>query len=62
MKRIQYTGCNDDEVMRFCGDKMMAPYFCMGFTLLSVMTDEGVVSVNEGDYIVRLDDGRIRVE
>ena len=29
----------------------MAPYFCMGFSMLTVETAEGWVSVHEGDYI-----------
>ena len=34
----------------------------MGFSMLSVDTGEGFESVNEGDVIVREDDGRLRVE
>lgn len=45
-----------------CGDKVLAPYFCMGFSMLSVKTGEGYVSVNEGDTIVREDNGSLRVE
>ena len=62
MQRIYYTGSNFDEVKRMCGDRVLAPYFCMGFTMLSVDTGEGFVSVNEGDAIVLEDDGVIRVE
>ena len=59
---ILYTGNNFDEVKRLCGDKVLAPYFCMGFSMLSVDTGEGFESVNEGDVIVLEDDGRFRVE
>ena len=40
---------------------MLAPYFCMGFSMLSVDTGDGFVSVNEGDVIVLEDDGRLKV-
>ena len=62
MQRLTYTGINYDEVKHLCGDKVLAPYFCMGFSMLSVDTGEGFVSVNEGDTIVREDDGSLRVE
>ena len=62
MKRIQYTGTNDQEVKDFCGDKILAPYFCMGFSMLSLMTDDGFVSVQEGDTIVQAPDGTFSVE
>jgi len=62
LEKIIYTGTNYDEVKRLCGDKILAPYFCMGFSMLSVDTGEGFVSVNEGDTIVREDDGSLRIE
>ena len=62
LEKIIYTGTNYDEVKRLCGDKVLAPYFCMGFSMLSVDTGEGFVSVNEGDTIVREDDGSLRIE
>lgn len=62
MKRIQYTGNNYQEVKDFCGDKILAPYFCMGFSMLSLMTDDGFVSVQEGDTIVQAPDGTFSVE
>lgn len=62
MKRIQYTGTNYQEVKDFCGDKILAPYFCMGFSMLSLMTSEGFVSVQEGDTIVQAPDGTFSVE
>ena len=62
MQRLTYTGTNYDEVKRLCGDKVLAPYFCMGYSMLSVDTGEGFVSVNEGDTIVREDDGSLRIE
>ena len=62
MKKVQYTGTNYDEVKRLCGDKVLAPYFCMGFSMLSVDTEDGFVSVNEGDAVIREDDGTLRIE
>ena len=62
MTRIQYTGTNFDELKALFGDRLLAPYFCMGITMLSLMTDDGFVTVQEGDYIVLDDDGKIRVE
>ena len=62
MRRVIYTGTNYDEVKRLCGDRVLAPYFCMGFTMLSVDTGDGFESVNEGDAIVLEDDGALRVE
>ena len=62
MTRIQYTGSNYDEIKAILGDKVLAPYFCMGFTMLSVLSDDGFLSVNEGDVIVLDDAGKILVE
>ncbi|MBQ6081630.1 MAG: hypothetical protein IJK91_04010 [Bacteroidales bacterium] len=62
MKRIQYTGNNYDQIKRLCGDKVLAPYFCMGFSMLSLETEEGLVSVNEGDFVVMDDNGKFSVE
>lgn len=62
MKRIQYTGNNYQEIKDFCGDKILAPYFCMGFSMLSLMTDDGFVSVQEGDTIVQAPDGTFSEE
>ena len=60
MRTLLYTGTNFDEVKRLCGDKVLAPYFCMGFSMLSVDTGEGFETVNEGDVIVLEDDGTLR--
>ena len=62
MKRVQYTGTNYEEVKALCGDKVLAPYFCMGFTMLSLMTEDGFVTVHECDTIVLDDEGRFHVE
>ena len=62
MKSIRYTGNNYQEIKDFCGDKILAPYFCMGFSMLSLMTDDGFVSVQEGDTIVQAPDGTFSVE
>ena len=62
MGKIIYTGTNYDEIKRLCGNKVLSPYFCMGFSMLSVDTGEGFVSVNEGDTIVMEDEGSLRIE
>ena len=62
MTRIQYTGGNYEELKALFGDRLLAPYFCMGFTMLSLLTDSGPVTVNEGDYLVIDDDGHVTVE
>lgn len=61
MKSIQYTGLNYKEVKDFAGERILAPYFCMGFSMLSLYTKEGFVTVNEGDYIIQDDDGEFSV-
>ena len=30
MTKIQYTGTNFDDLKAVFGDKLLAPYFCMG--------------------------------
>ena len=62
MTRIQYTGSNDDELKAILGDCLLAPYFCMGLTMLSILTDDGPITVNEADYVVIGDDGQIIIE
>ena len=62
MTRIQYTGSNDDELKAILGDRLLAPYFCMGLTMLSILTDDGAITVNEADYVVIGDDGQIIIE
>ena len=59
MTRIQYTGANYDELKALLGDKLLAPYFCMGITMLSVLTDDGFLTVQEGDFIEIDDDGKV---
>ena len=62
MIRIQYTGTNYDKVKEVLGDRVLAPYFCMGFEMLSVASEEGFISVNAGDWIVIDEDGKVRLE
>ena len=62
MLRLLYTGTNYDDVKRLCGDRVLAPYFCVGFAMVSVDTGDGFVTVNEGDTIVLEDDGTLRIE
>lgn len=59
MTRIQYTGSNYDELKSLLGDKLLAPYFCMGITMLSVLTDDGFLTVQEGDFIEVDDNGKV---
>lgn len=56
MNAIQYTGTNYKQVKEFAGDKILAPYFCMGFSMLSLLTKEGFITVNEGDWIIQGED------
>lgn len=62
IKKIQYTGLNYPQVKQMCGDMVLAPYICMGFSMLSLFTEEGFVSVNEGDTIVMDEKGNFSVE
>ena len=62
MKRVLYTGTNYGDIKELCGDRVLAPYFCMGFSMLSVDTGDGFEPVNEGDVVVLEDDGLLRVE
>lgn len=62
MTKIPYTGTNQSEIKDFLGDRVLEPYFCMGLTILSILTEDGFVNVQEGDIIVVDDDGSIRVE
>ena len=62
MTKIQYTGSNYADIKALLGNRVLAPYFCMGFTMLSVMTEDGFASVQVGDFIVLGDNGDIRVE
>ena len=59
--KVKYTGTNSEEVKDLCGDTVLAPYFCMGFSMLSLLTEDGFVTVNEGDTIILEDDGSFRV-
>ena len=60
--RIPYTGTNYSEIKETLGDKVLAPYFCMGLTILSILTEDGLVNVQEGDVLVVEEDGSIRIE
>ena len=62
MQSLLYTGTNYDEVKRLCGDRVLAPYFCMGFSMLSLDTGDGFETVNEGDTIVLEDDGSLSID
>ena len=62
MTKITYTGTNQAEFKEILGDKVLEPYFCMGLTILSILTDDGFLNVQEGDIVVIDDDGSIRIE
>ena len=62
VEKIQYTGLNYPQVQQFCGDQILAPYICMGFSMLSLLTPDGFVTVNEGDTICKDMDGNFWVE
>lgn len=62
MTKLPYTGTNLAEFKEILGDKVLEPYFCMGLTILSILTDDGFVNVQEGDIVVIGDDGSIRIE
>ncbi len=62
MTKLPYTGTNQAEFKEILGDKVLEPYFCMGLTILSILTDDGFVNVQEGDIVVIGDDGSIRIE
>ena len=62
MKKIQFLGTNFNEIKDLLGDKVLAPYFCMGLSMLSVLTADGFVTVNEGDWIVIDEAGGVSVE
>lgn len=59
--KIQYTGLNYPQVREFCDGKILAPYFCMGFSMLSLQTEEGYVTVNEGDWIEKDENGEFHI-
>lgn len=62
MGKVLFTGTNYEGCKRLCGDRMLFPYFCMGFSMLSVDTVDGFITVNEGDTIIRQDDGSLWIE
>lgn len=62
MTRIQYTGNNYAELKQLLGDRLLAPYDCMGFSMLSLITDEGPVSIHEGNYVTLHPDGSVVID
>jgi len=62
ISRIQYTGLNFQQVMEFTGGRVLAPYECMGFSMLSLQTDDGFVTIHEGDWICKDESGNLTVE
>lgn len=62
MKKVQYTGLNYNEIREFSDNRILAPYECMGFSMLSMLTDEGYITVNEGDWVCKDDDGKLSIE
>lgn len=63
MEKIQFLGTNTEEVQAFCGgDCMVSSYFGMGFSMLSIISPDGIITVNEGDFLVKDSDGSLSVE
>lgn len=62
VEKIQYTGLNYPMIQEFCGDKILAPYICMGFSMLSLLGPDGFITVNEGDTICKDGLGNLWVE
>ena len=62
MTRTQYTGNNYAELKDLLGDRLLAPYDCMGFSMLSLMTEDGPVTIHEGAYVTLLDDGSVVID
>ena len=62
MTKLTYTGTNQAEFKAILGGKVLDPYFCMGLTILSILTDDGFLNVQEGDIVVIEDDGSLHVE
>ena len=62
MNKIQFIGTNFNDIKELLGDKVIAPYFCMGLSMLSVLTADGFMTVNEGDWIVVDEAGGVSIE
>lgn len=62
MEKLQYTGLNYKEVQEFTDFKVLAPYEGMGFSMLSILNDDGLLTVNEGDYICKDENGHMTIE
>ena len=62
MTRIQYTGTNYVELKQLFGDRLLAPYDCIGFSMLSLMTGDGPVTIHEGDYVTLHPDGSVTID
>jgi len=61
MNKIQYTGTNFEDVQAFTEGRVLAPYEGMGFSMLSILSDDGLLTVNEGDWVCRDAEGRLFV-
>lgn len=53
---------NFAEIQEFTDNKALAPYEGIGTSLLSILTDDGLLTVNEGDWLVCDDEGNYSVE
>lgn len=62
MEKIQYTGLNYTEVQTFTDNRVLAPYEGIGFSMLTILSDDGMLTVNEGDWICKDADGSLSVE
>lgn len=62
MERLQYTGLNYSEVQIFTDNRVLAPYEGIGTSMLSILTDGGLLTVNEGDWICKDESGNLTIE
>ena len=62
MTRIQYTGTNYGELKQLLGDRLLAPFDCMGFSMLSLMTEDGPVTIHEGNFVTLRPDGSVTID
>lgn len=49
---VQYTGMTFSEIQEITGGKALAPYEGIGTSMVSILTDDGLLTVNEGDWLV----------
>ena len=58
---LRWDGVNIEEVKEMVKERLMQPHLCMGFLYLFIMTDDGIVQCNEGDWIAKDLEGKITI-